>query len=389
MPRKTATKKTHTDDYATVKAFKRSAQQAAWETRHHILSRGFPELSWSRGESAYVFSDGQKYFALVLEVLGTKNLIADALHRLFPEKAYYAAIAQCNISAAINDLLSVGALPLAINMGWSVGSVSWFRDERRNQDLITGSKKTCDLARCTWGGGETAVLTDLIRPGKIALSGAAIGAIHPRHHAMYGGRIKHGDAIVILKSSGTHTNALTLLRHFAKELPKKFETPIPGTHASFGELALTPSHIYTDFVERSQRQNLSYHYGVHITGEGWAKLMRANEAFTYIIERTPEPQPLLQFVQEKTGWDDKKMYHRFNMGAGFAFFMPEYETEKAIATATQCGFQAFVAGFVEKGPKQVIIRPKNIVYGEHELGVRFPNPRRAVETPPGQKKISS
>ena len=109
----------------------------------------------------------------------------------------------------------------------------------------------------------------------------------------------------------------------------------------------------------------------NITGHGWRKIMRANRDFTYVIDRVPEPQQVFPFIQEHSNNSDEEMYGNFNMGAGFAVFMPEQSVKLAKQIARkQCGLNGEKVGYVENGPKQVVIRPKGLTFRSETLGVR-------------------
>lgn len=135
-------------DYEAMDPFKRLAQLAGRETAKNILRLGFSEVEMSRGESAYLMDAGDHYVAHVEEGLGTKDLVADAMY-MATAKSYYDRIAQCTVAMIVNDMITLGALPLSVAMHLAVGVSSWFSDGNRCDDLIDGWKKACDLARCT------------------------------------------------------------------------------------------------------------------------------------------------------------------------------------------------------------------------------------------------
>ena len=179
-------------NYDAMDPFKRRAQLAARETAGNItrLNNGeFREFEPSRGESAYLIEGTKSYFAHVEEGLGTKNLVADAVRELqrasytilqLKGKSYYDQIAQDTVAMIVNDLVTLGALPLSVAMHLAVGNSDWFDDNDRCLDLVVGWRNACNLARCTWGGGETPTLKGIIVPGTVVLSGSAIGIIKPK-----------------------------------------------------------------------------------------------------------------------------------------------------------------------------------------------------------------
>lgn len=353
-------------NYDAMDPFKRMAQLAAGNIAH--LNGGeFREFEPSRGESAYLIEADKSYFAHVEEGLGTKNLVADAMYAL-TGKSYYDQIAQCTVAMIVNDLVTLGALPLSVAMHLAVGTSDWFNDEKRTGDLITGWKNACNLARCTWGGGETPTLKGVVVPGAVVLSGSAIGIVKPKER-LIAGPIQHDDTIVIIESSGIHANGLTLARKIADKLPEGYLTKLPDDR-TYGETLLDPTHIFVGLVEDCLDAGVNIHYAVNVTGHGWRKLMRATQPFTYVIETLPAQLPIFDFLQQHGPVDDMEAYGNLNMGAGFALYVTEAQATQVINVAKKIGLCAFVAGHIEDGDKKVVIKPKNLEYAGETLAVR-------------------
>lgn len=354
-------------DYGSIDPAKVSAQAAAAGTSKNLNYFGMEEVPASRGESAYVWKEKNGYRALVVEGLGTKNLVADAL-RPVTGKSYYDQIAQDTVAMIVNDLIVVGALPNVVNAYFAIGDSNWMNDKERSSELINGWATACELAGATWGGGETPALKGIINPDTIDLAGSAIGSVECEKPIL-GEELSAGDSIILVESSGVHSNGLTLARSIADKTEAGFEAKLADGR-TYGEALLTPTHIYVAFVRELLEQKIDLHYMVNITGHGWRKIMRANKEFTYKMLFTPKPPAEFAYIQQQAGVDDKEMYGNFNMGAGFAVFVPSSETEKILAAAKKSGLKAWDAGTVEEGPKKVIIEPKNIVFEGDSLGVR-------------------
>ena len=315
----------------------------------------------SRGESAYLVETPDNFLAHVEEGLGTKNLVADAMYRLVPARSFYDHIAQDTVAMIVNDMITLGALPLAVAMHLGVGSSDWFTDDRRAGDLVDGWRAACERARCAWGGGETPTLSGIVEPATVVLAGSAIGIVKPKERLIRG-NIQAGDAIVLLESSGIHANGLTLARAVAERAPNGYLTLLADGR-SYGEALLDPTHIYVGVVEDCLNRGIDIHYAVNITGHGWRKLMRAAEPFAYVIDKVPSPQPVFEFIQSIGEVDDSEAYGNFNMGAGFAIYVPEGDVAAVLDVVRPFPFKAFCAGHVEKSAtKRVIIAPKGLEY---------------------------
>lgn len=355
-------------DYHAMDPVKISAQFAAAGTASNLTAFGAHEISASRGESAYVWEESDIYRAFVIEGLGTKNLIADAMRKI-TGKTYYGAIAQDTVAAIVNDLIVVGALPEVINAYFAIGDSSWMRDEERTRDLLTGWAAACQKIGATWGGGETPTLKEVVATGTIDLAGSAIGVIGPKSRLVLGGRLAAGDVIILIESSGIHTNGTTLIRKLAERDSQLYITKLSDGRL-FGETLLTPTHLYVSLVRSLLEADVDIHYMVHITGHGWRKIMRATRDLTYVLDQIPEPQPEFRFIQQKAGADDREMYGNFNMGAGFALYVPPQAAQKVVTLAAANNLRATVAGSVESGPKRIIIRPIDVTYTSDMLKVR-------------------
>ena len=356
-------------DYSALDPFKRRAQLAGRSTADAIRRLGISEVEMSRGESAYLIETSDSYLAHVEEGLGTKNLAADAMYRLVPGRSYYDHIAQDTVAMIVNDMITLGALPLAVAMHLGVGSSDWFKDERRAGDLVDGWRKACQLARCAWGGGETPTLSGVVEAATVVLAGSAIGMVRPKGRLIRA-NVQHGDAIVMFGSSGVHANGLTLARAVADRAPNGYLTPLSDGRP-YGEALLDPTHIYVGAIEDCLDRGVDIHYAVNITGHGWRKLMRASDPFAYIVEQVPTPHPVFEFIQAIGGVDDAEAYGNFNMGAGFAIYVPATDVATVLDVAQAFPFAAFRAGHVEKSAsKRVEITPKGLVYEADTLEVR-------------------
>lgn len=332
------------------------------------LPDGYEEVAGTRGESAYAFKMGDRYGALVQEGLGTKSVVAQKVYET-SGKSHFSAVAQDTVACIINDLVSVGARPIVLNAYWSSSSYDWLTDSTLTTDFITGWRQACDEAGVVWGGGETQALADVVVPGALEFAGSAFGVIDNERQLIQGKNLKEGDAIVLVESNGVHANGISLIRQIAGQLPQGYATKLSDGR-TFGEAVLQPSHIYAALGRKLFDAGLEVHYLSNITGHGWRKLMRAERELTYRVSVLPPVSPLLEFIAAQAGNDEKEMYGNYNMGAGYAVYVPAEQAEKVVELANACGLQAWKAGKVEQGPKQVIIEPNNITFTGDTLGVR-------------------
>ncbi|WP_418320382.1 AIR synthase-related protein [Piscinibacter sakaiensis] len=355
-------------DYDLIDPLKVAAQRAAASTAGHLGSHGFSEVAASRGESAYVVDVGPFYLASIVECLGSKALVADEMHAITGQ-SYYAAIAQDTIAMAVNDLITVGATPLVVQAYWAAGGSDWFADAQRAQALVDGWKKACDRCGVAWGGGETPALAGIVADGRIDLAASCTGLVNPKQRLSLGDRLAAGDAIVLLASSGIHANGLSLARKLVERLPDGYATRLANGQ-SYGEALLEPTTLYSPVTEALYAAGITPHYCANITGHGWRKLLRHPATLTYRIDQVPEVPAVLAFIQQQAGQDDEEAYSTLNMGAGFALFVAAEDAQRTVEIARAEGIAALVAGRVEEGPKQLLIEPLGIRYGDDALQLR-------------------
>ena len=352
-------------NYASVDPIKKLAQDFAKKTSQNSDVKVVEE---SRGESAFVWEEQNSFRATVIEGLGTKNLIADEMRKI-TKKTYYDSLAQDTVAMIVNDLIVVGAKPQIINAYFATGSSDWFEDKKRAKDLTEGWANACKLSGVVWGGGESPILTNVINSNTVDLAGSAIGIISPKERLILGDKLQTGDIILLIESSGIHANGLTMTREIVKNLPEGYLTKL-SDNSYFGETILTPTYIYVNLVQDLLETGIDIHYMVNITGHGWRKLMRANRNFSYVINEVPTPQIIFDFIQEKSGNNDEEMYGYFNMGAGFAIYLPKGQIKKAQEIISKNNFKSWNAGVVEEGARQVVIKSQNIIFKEETLNLR-------------------
>ncbi|OGH39104.1 MAG: hypothetical protein A2905_06435 [Candidatus Levybacteria bacterium RIFCSPLOWO2_01_FULL_36_10] len=356
------------DNYNTKDPIKKLVQKAASGISANLKKHGFLEIPDSRGESAYVWHQGNILMASVIEGLGTKNLIADETRKI-TGKTYYDVVGHDTVATIINDLCTSGAKPLVIHAYWAIEDNDWLQDQTRIKDLINGWKKACDLSGAAWGGGETATMKQIVVANTSEFAGSAVGIIINKKRLVTDKKLKAKDRILLLKSNGVNANGISLTRAIAKRLPKGYATKLPSGKI-YGEALLTKTNIYAKLIQDLLDNGVDIHYISNITGHGLRKVMRASQNFSYIIEKIFDAQEIFVFIQKHAGLSDYEIYDTYNMGMDYAIFLPDYDITKAQRIVKKNGFQSINAGFIEKGERQVIIKPKNIVFTSKTLDLR-------------------
>lgn len=330
------------------------------------------------GETAAVldFLDYDFMLAFNVEGLGTKNLIADSLYKELKEKKeidertkagrYYRFLGQDAIAMSVIDLVAVGADPIAYADMITSGNSGWFDDVERVNELLYGYKVAADLAGLAIPQGETPTLPGIVNPETLDLAGSSVGIIRPKSRFTYGQKISEGDIIYGLPSGGICANGVSKARKIVENLPEGYHTKLPNGR-EVGEELLTPTPIYVRAIVEMFEAGVDLHYISPITGHAWRKFARARFPFNYIIENLPEPPVVFSSLIEwgkKYGFDvsDFENYQVWNMGVFVGLIAPKEDKEKMLQVTKKHGIELYELGYVEKGERQVIIKPKNVIY---------------------------
>jgi len=264
-------------------------------------------------ETAYagLLDIGDRYLGLATDGVGTKLLVAEAL-------GDYSTIGIDCMAMNVNDLVASGVRPVAF--------VDYLAVENPGEDLAEGIGEGlaagAEEAGVALVGGETAVLPEVI--SGFDLAGTAAG-LAPKS-AVFPGEAEVGDALVGFRSSGVHSNGLTLARE-AVTREHDYTDPFPGTDRSIGAELLEPTRIYTYLLDALRDHEV--HAAAHVTGGGWTNLERMGE-HRYAVTDPFEAQRIFEFVQSEGNVSDEEMHRTFNMGTGFVVALPESEAESLV-----------------------------------------------------------
>jgi phosphoribosylformylglycinamidine cyclo-ligase len=347
-------------NYEVLDRVKSEAIRRARSTSHLLAAVGGSEAPESRGASAYVFSVGGLKLAIVVEGLGTKSMIAEEFLAL-TGISRFADIAADAVGAIVNDVVSVGSVPLVVTAYFSTGDAAWYADERRSMELLAGWQRACEESGATWGGGESPALPGLVSTQGIELGGSALGLIPEGRDPVLGHGIEPGDRIVLLASSGLHANGASLARYVAGELPKGLLTPLPSGR-SLGEALLDPSVLYPRFVRELLATDIRPRFLNGVTGHGLMKVMRAPTQVRYVIDTVPEVPEVLDFLARQSEMSAQEAYGTLNMGIGYVAVVAADDADRTAEIARAAGYAAFVAGEVVAGDRSVAVPSLGVEY---------------------------
>ena len=283
-----------------------------------------------------------KGIAMTTDGVGSKVLIAQRMGK-------YDTIGIDCIAMNVNDLLCVGATPLAMVDYIAVQTL----DPGCLGELAKGLTEGALRAGISIPGGEIAQVKDVIKSeaGKegegFDLAGSAIGIVD-LDRIVVGDRVCPGDVIIGIESNGVHSNGLTLARKAIGTDVSLYEKTFPELGRSLGEALLQPTHIYTQEVLPllDPEQDIDVKALAHITGDGFLNLSRVPSKVTFVIETLPSPPPIFSLLQQLGGIADPEMFEVFNMGIGFCLVVPDSQADRTLELVSRFGKQAYRLGHV-------------------------------------------
>lgn len=352
-------------DYEVLDEVKREAIALASSTAPFLVASGGVEAPESRGSSAYVFELNGTTLALVVEGLGTKSIIASEYLDATGISRFY-DIARDAVAAIVNDVISVGAVPLVVTAYFATGDASWYASRQSSLDLLNGWRAACEEAGAVWGGGESPALPGIVAPDALELAGSAVGMVPSGRRAVFGNDVAPGDKIVLLPSSGLHANGASLARRVASQQPEGLLTKLPSGRA-LGDALLDPTHIYASFVRELLASAVVPKFLNGITGHGFLKIMRAGVTVRYEITDLPPVPEVLQYLVDASGMTLPEAYSTLNMGAGYVVIVKPEDVNGTVQVARDTGYNALVAGEVTEGPRSLAIQSLGIEYRDDDL----------------------
>ncbi len=272
--------------------------------------------------------------------VGTKLEIA------FKNKKYDTVGIDC-VAMCINDILCHGARPLFFLDYIACGRL----EAEVASDLVKGISDGCIQSDCALIGGETAEMPGFYDEGEYDMAGFAVGIVD-KEKIINGSRIKEGDKLIGIASSGIHSNGYSLVRKIFTDLNEDFNGE------EVWKTLITPTKIYVKPI-LNLLENFDIKGMAHITGGGFIEnvpRMFNGRELTAVISKDSYPLPaIFERIIEK-GVDKDHMYNTFNMGIGFVLAVNEKDVEPIIKALIAMGEKAYEIGYVTSGGEGVCLK---------------------------------
>lgn len=275
--------------------------------------------------------------------VGTKLKIAFALDK-------HDTIGIDCVAMCVNDVICCGAQPKIFLDYIALGKL----EPKKVEQIVKGVAQGCLLAGCALVGGETAEMPGFYSQGEYDIAGFCT-AVVDKTKIFDTTRIKEGDVLVALPSSGVHSNGFSLVRSIfdLDRHPENLDTYYPELGASLSVALLEPTRIYVKAV-RSLASEVEIKGASHITGGGFFENIPRSlppGLGARIEKQNVRILPIFTLMQKLASIDDRQMFNTFNMGVGMVLILDKENVSKALSFLAE----AYVLGEVVASDEELIL----------------------------------
>ena len=277
--------------------------------------------------------------------VGTKQRIAQIMGR--HDTVGIDCVAMC-----VNDIVCCGARPIFFLDYIAIGK----NDPKKVEQLVAGIAEGCVRAGCALIGGETAEHPGTMKPDDYDLAGFSVGIVD-KAKILDKNRMRKGDVIIALASSGIHSNGYSLVRKIFDVENADLSKHYDELGQSLGDALLTPTKIYVRpvlaAVEAADVRGIS-----HITGGGFYENVPRSipEGLCAVIDKAAvKIPPIFSLLQREGGVPERDMFNTFNMGVGMSLIVSPETADAALSALRSFGEDAYVIGRVEEGSEKIRI----------------------------------
>ncbi|MFZ5966873.1 MAG: phosphoribosylformylglycinamidine cyclo-ligase [Bacillota bacterium] len=260
-------------------------------------------------------------------------------------------VGQDCVAMCVNDILCQGAKPLFFLDYVATGKLQ----PEKVADIVKGISDGCVKAQCALIGGETAEMPGFYSDGEYDMAGFAVGIVD-KNKIIDGSRIKEGDVLIGLPSSGIHSNGYSLVRRlFFDRLGYSTDQTIEALGCTLGEALLEPTRIYVDVCTKVM-EKFDVKGMVHITGGGFyeniPRIIPEGLGVDIFLESW-EVLPIFKLMQELGNIETDEMFTTFNMGIGMIMVVEEKDGQEMMEYLESIHEKAYLIGRVSKGQSGV------------------------------------
>ncbi len=250
------------------------------------------------------------------------------------------------VAMCVNDILCHGAEPMFFLDYLACGKL----DAGVSSEIVKGVAEGCLSSGMSLVGGETAEMPGFYNEGEYDIAGFAVGVVEKKK-VINGEKIKEGDIIIGLESSGVHSNGFSLVRKLVTDLDEEYN----GQKIS--EYLLTPTKIYVKPVSKIIKK-FKVKGMAHITGGGLIENVPRviPDGLSAVISKDKIKVPEIFTYLQSKGVPEEEMWGTFNMGIGFIIVVKEKDKDKVMKKLSKYGENAYEIGRIEKGDNKICLK---------------------------------
>lgn len=256
------------------------------------------------------------------------------------------------VAMCVNDILCSGAIPLFFLDYIATGRIS----PEQVAEIVKGIATGCKESLCALVGGETAEMPGFYKDGEYDVAGFAVGIVD-KAKMIDGSKMKAGDVIIGLRSSGVHSNGYSLVRKIIDTYKLDLNAYCEELGETYGEAFLKPTKLYVKAVmaakEAAELKGIA-----HITGGGFIENVprMLPEGVDARISLNAIDAPKVYTLLEKlSGLEINELYNTFNMGIGMMIVTAKEDADKVVEALCKVGEEATIIGEIVEGNKEVIL----------------------------------
>jgi phosphoribosylformylglycinamidine cyclo-ligase len=291
--------------------------------------------------------------ALCTDGVGSKTIVATMMGK-------FDTIGIDCVAMNVNDMICVGAKPLSL-----VDYIAIERADAAMLDAIgAGLCKGAEMADISISGGETAQLKEIVNG--FDLVGMAVGRV-AIDRVISGKAVAEGDVVIGVRSSGVHSNGLSLARRaFFANSQYSIDHKFDELESTLGEELLRPTDIYVPEAMEILERVKGVKALINITSDGLLNLARVEAKVGFEIDRLFEPHPIFSLIQRHADVDDGEMFEVFNMGVGFCYVVDPNDAALTISILERHGRKAQRIGYAVADPDRHVRIHERKLLGHHK-----------------------